>query len=689
MKGRMRAGRFFPALFCSVVVGGPPLYVVKVETKEGLTVKDGVSILADPKGSGGLRLELGIANIDDCIAYGTLEDALDTSGWLELRITSGGNKAATNDMKAYAAGFIEAYLTAPKISQFYSNVIQNMMNSEEVPMALANVRNMLADSLKYVETNSNFHHGVASVEPLDPLWKHARYLHHQMHGMHDAYNAEALARGLKGLDMLDFYVMNSHGELPELMQAFSPQTVAKRRKASALQKPATADEDNSQAALVQHATTLMSSVDDQDDVDAEEMLEENEASQAALLGKRTTLLQRGKKSRNKHDKNGVVLDIDPKDPEQDWEKRVIKRGHCSSLVRVTTTDLYVGHTTWDDYNKMIRLWKYYDLDFPGSAQRSKKIAMSSYPGVISSGDEFYMLGNGIVLQSTSLEILNSQLYNRIEDFPGNSHMPNFMRIMVTNRMAGTGAGWAALYRENNTGTANAQWVIVDYQLYEGAALQPGLMWVLEQIPGKMIAQDMTATLETKQYFAGYNRPYFPEIREATGHTDASVQYGPIFSYEDNPRGRIFRQSAPMISDLHHMRSVMRRNKYPSEPSLPVNFIRGPGHAIAARFDLDMTNHLPNGAIDAKVVNRCLVTRMQAQVISGPTHEDQKPFQWQDDSGADLFGGWGHLGLPNLYNFPWVQMTEQGILKSEDGGYMIDTPTMCAEKIDNTKKILVL
>ena len=45
------------------------------------------------------------------------------------------------------------------------------------------------------------------------------------------------------------------------------------------------------------------------------------------------------------------------------------------------------------------------------------------------------------------------------------------------------------------------------------ALQPGLLWVAEQIPGLVAAADMTSHLE-RGYWPSYNVPFFPEVRPA-------------------------------------------------------------------------------------------------------------------------------------------------------------------------------
>ncbi len=65
------------------------------------------------------------------------------------------------------------------------------------------------------------------------------------------------------------------------------------------------------------------------------------------------------------------------------------------LVKWTGNDLLAGHATWDDYNEMNRIYKFYHFKFsePLHAHRlhSQRLAMSSYPGMIFSSDDFYVL----------------------------------------------------------------------------------------------------------------------------------------------------------------------------------------------------------------------------------------------------------------------------------------------------------
>merc|ERR1719240_2180913 len=220
-------------------------------------------------------------------------------------------------------------------------------------------------------------------------------------------------------------------------------------------------------------------------------------------------------------------------------------------------------------------------------------------GTLWSSDNFYLLSSGLVVVDTQLEILNPKVYDRIPDFPSNPKIPNFMHVMTCNRMAGTGNHWTSLFAERNSGTGNAQWMVVDYNVFlPNEPLKDNTVWLVEQVPGVTEQQDISGVLRNKGYFASYNRPYFTQIRDETGHTAAEARHGTLYSY-------------------------------------------------------------------AKVVNRCLLRQMQAQAISGPTHASQKVFEWVSADGKDLWPGWPHLGLPDKWDFDWVQMTPTGTMALHD------------------------
>lgn len=82
-----------------------------------------------------------------------------------------------------------------------------------------------------------------------------------------------------------------------------------------------------------------------------------------------------------------------------WLKKLTDT-HCSALVKLVKDedgnieDLFVSHTTWDDYSEMIRIFKVYDFKFYNNNElRAVHQTFSSYAGTLSSTDDFYVINS--------------------------------------------------------------------------------------------------------------------------------------------------------------------------------------------------------------------------------------------------------------------------------------------------------
>jgi hypothetical protein len=599
--------------------GEAPLYPVSVQVNyRHFDASQGITIRMD-KATRTLTVVNGVNTSG--IAWGRLTDKLSTTGWIELLVETSDSRRVSNDVKMYGAGFVEGLLTAVRTSQFYANFYQTMMKDYDSQEAYTNVQNMFWDQQKYVREKAHFTKGPAETEPTDPYWRHARYIYVQLWGMKDGYNHMARLRGVNMINMIDLMVINAHAEMPELLEIYSDTQVKQRR---------TFQERSAGLDLLQRGDR------------------KNASAAAPAGGANGSALVK----HNDTDSSWLANLTDA-----NWERRLARHGHCSSLVRLSPNnrDLFVGHTTWNDYAKMTRIWKYYNFKLPGSLAATTLMGFSSYPGCVSSTDDFYIMDSGLSVMDTSLEILNPVIYNRVAEFPANKHIPNFMQVMVVNRLARSAGHWTTLFTERNNGMNSAQWTIVDYnQFTPGGTIGHDLLRVVEQVPGYSRHADMSAELLTKGYWASYNRPFFNEVRDMTGHTAAQETHGDLYSYANGPRALIFKRLSNAVTDLFDMRSLMNRNNFPHEGVKP----NMAGHAISARMDMD--SGIPNGGIDAKVTNACLFRRLQCQAISGPSHDKEPVFRWRRN-GKEVFPGWPHFGLPDVWNFNWVQMTPSAML----------------------------
>lgn len=366
----------------------------------------------------------------------------------------------------------------------------------------------------------------------------------------------------------------------------------------------------------------------------------------------------------------------------------LRQGHCSGYIRITPDDLFMAHDTWTPYNNMNRQYKVYNL----SDERS--IAFSSYPGTLASGDDWYMISNGLAVQETSIDNFNASSYKYIS----NESLPEFIRVMVANAIAPADGGrWCELFCYAQGGTYNNQYMVVNMNLFNPNSSQPapeGLLWVLEQMPLHCVSADMTHLLHQQGFFGSYNIPYFPIIFEVSGTAALEQEYGSFFNYHRYCRGEIFRRNSSSVFTLDHVKALMRYNNFRQDPfslipncSGTPNGVCDPPYdaalSIASRMDLNpphsntstlgpLWNYFKNdymGAIDSKIVSwkdmmtgrypsasKDTTTSLVGHLVSGPTVEPQfdiPPFQWSTSG----WNGISHIGMPDLWNFTFVSSIE--------------------------------
>ena len=73
------------------------------------------------------------------------------------------------------------------------------------------------------------------------------------------------------------------------------------------------------------------------------------------------------------------------------------------------------------------------------------------------------------------------------------------------------------------GSYNNQYMVVDHKLFKpGHPLQPGTLWVAEQVPHLVAAGDQTQALAWG-YWPSYNVPFYPEVRLGRGGAAPALQ----------------------------------------------------------------------------------------------------------------------------------------------------------------------
>lgn len=191
--------------------------------------------------------------------------------------------------------------------------------------------------------------------------------------------------------------------------------------------------------------------------------------------------------------------------------------HCSALIKVADdlSDVLIGHSTWFSYSSMLRIYKQYEFNFHNWLQSANKIQFSSYPGMISSGDDFYITSAQLVVMETTNGFVENSLYDLI-----NPHtLFSWQRVRAASALANSGEEWYFYAQFWNSGTYANQYQILDYKLFAPRNAVPNnTLWVVEVLPGLVVGADMSSHLN-RQYWPSYNVPFFPEIYQVSGYAD--------------------------------------------------------------------------------------------------------------------------------------------------------------------------
>lgn len=252
-------------------------------------------------------------------------------------------------------------------------------------------------------------------------------------------------------------------------------------------------------------------------------------------------------------------------------------------------------------------------------------------------------------------------------------------------LARDGDEWARVFAADNSGTYNNEFLVVTPAAFKpdtDAPLRPGLLTVVDQIPGLVTAADATRTLD-RGYFPSYNLPSNPRVYDKCGLSDVDAVAGVAgalddtlaatrwLSYQAAPRAAIFRRDGGGVDSLARLRDVMRSvykgvppaadddddddatTANQSKPPTPLDpLARGDAlAAVCGRADLeaDPASREPRGCFDSKATSVTLARQLAADVVTGPSTAGGvlPPFKPAD---------WAHViptaGMPAVFNFDW-------------------------------------
>jgi len=211
-------------------------------------------------------------------------------------------------------------------------------------------------------------------------------------------------------------------------------------------------------------------------------------------------------------------------------------------------------------------------------------------------------------------------------------------------------------------------MIVDYNRFDSTdtQLKDGTLWILEQIPGYIRAEDQTEVLRNQKYWPSYNTPFYPDVFNMSGCQENVDKYGAMFAYESTPRALIFKRDQGRVVDMDSLYQLMRYNDYKNDPLSACNCTPpySAENSIPARSDLNPANrtyelpflgHRLHGATDYKGTNHALFSKLEFWAAAGPTWEQQDPFRWSTSDWANV----SHVGMEDLAKFQPILVSYHG------------------------------
>ena len=334
-----------------------------------------------------------------------------------------------------------------------------------------------------------------------------------------------------------------------------------------------------------------------------------------------------------------------------------ERTHCSALVRVNgdNSDFFAGHSSWFTFESMVRVFKHYNFQLSVPHLGSGATSFSSYPGLLSSLDDFYTnYDSGLIMLQTTNNIFNKELYNLVVP----QSLLAWQRVRMANQYARTGPEWAQALAFHNSGTYNNAYLVPNTKLFTpGKALPANFFTYCEQIPGEVHCADNTEYL-VFGHFPSYNVPFFRDIYDKSGYAQVAARFAGNstaeeelsgINYQMAPRAKIFRRQAGNVHDLQSFKAILRFHEFKTDPYAGGN----PYAAICSRGDLASSNAAPNGCMDSKATSYELFQKRVTHAVNGPTWgkwsgADSLPaFSWDEQNGA-FSSKYSHVGMPTAY-----------------------------------------
>lgn len=299
----------------------------------------------------------------------------------------------------------------------------------------------------------------------------------------------------------------------------------------------------------------------------------------------------------------------------------------------------VGHNTATSYSEMLRLLKKYTFGYhvlpamkTAAPTPARTIIMSSYPGALSSRDEFYLMygeDRKLLVTGTSLLATNYSEWSFL--YPAD-HVMLSARLMAAHRLATNEQSWFKCMSHQNGGASAVQWIV-----YEPRS---SAMLLVEQLSSLTVAMNYTEEFKKAGYLFYSGISNFPNVsdivRPARKDTNDNDWKDRLARLQEN------------ITTYEQFRNMMRGCSQEDCAAETSNSKADPLQELAYRGDLD-TEPVPYGIVDSKILAVDNNGYEAFEAFSGPTIiRSRPPFKW-----SEKFPNISHIGHPDTFAFESV------------------------------------
>ncbi|KZC13268.1 PREDICTED: putative phospholipase B-like lamina ancestor [Dufourea novaeangliae] len=315
--------------------------------------------------------------------------------------------------------------------------------------------------------------------------------------------------------------------------------------------------------------------------------------------------------------------------------------YFKSLLKENSEPLIaIGHNTATSYTQMLRLLKKYTFGYhvlpaikSAPPTPSRSVVMSSYPGALSSQDEFYLMrgeNRELVITGTPLLATN---YNEWSFLYPQDHVMLSARLMAANRLATNGQSWFESMSYQNGGASAVQWITFEPH--------NTTMLLVEQLPSLTVAMNYTEEFKKVGYVACVGTSNFQNVNDIIQPAKKDINAW---------RDRLARLQEN-ITTFEQFRNMMRGCSQEDCTAEYQNSKVDPLQELTYRGDLE-TQPIPYGIIDTKILVVDVDGFESFETISGPaTSKSRPPFKW-----SDTFPNISHIGHPDTFDFESVTPT---------------------------------